>query len=284
MNKRAALSSRQTEKSISDRLGIGSFESPQSDSYSQQNIRAEFFRIVDILEPDLAITLYKKAYFQYILLAWRRFPEAVPPAVSALLKDRSFLLELERVVKDFSASPYNSETSLVHPAFVELLATPFRQDQQLVINHLREVLMLELLRPFEDGTHSFEMASRSWSWFQRIKNSTQLRKIIIEWSKYWNLDADWCRDFAVAALWEWLSDKSSRWDERYISFGSAIAEIRMYNIWTAQTAPLLALEEDVDELQAYIDKSSGATQFCFAWRGIDFQTSRWNPLVRYRDE
>jgi len=85
MNKRAAFSSRQKEESKSERLGLGSFESPQGDSYSRQNIRAEFFRVVDILEPELTITLFKKAYFQYILLAWRQFPEAVPPAVSALL-------------------------------------------------------------------------------------------------------------------------------------------------------------------------------------------------------
>jgi hypothetical protein len=286
MSKRITTGSLQKEKSKSERLGIGSYESPRGDSYSRQNLRAEFFRVVDILEPDLSITLYKKAYFQYILLVWRQFPEAVPPAVSALLKDRSFLSELERVVKDFSASPYNYETSSFHPAFVELLAAPFRKDQQMVVNHLRTVLMVELLRPFtlDDGLNSFKMASSSWSRLQRVKNSIRLRKIIVEWSKYWNIDADWCRDFAVVALWEWLSDKSSRWDEHYISFRSAIAEIRMKNIWTAHIDPVLALDGDVDDFQTFIDKTSWATQFRFAWRGIDFQTSRWNPLGRYRDE
>ncbi len=156
---------------------------------------------------------------------------------------------------------------------------PFIQNQQRVVNHLRAVLMQELLSPFEDGTHSFKESSSNWSWLQRVKKSTLLRKQIIEWSSYWNLDADWCRDFAVVALWEWLSDKSAQWDEHYISFSSAIAEMRMNNIWTAHTVPLLALDGDVDELQAFIDKTSLATQFCFAWRGINFQTLQSGALV-----
>ncbi|MDQ3648905.1 MAG: hypothetical protein M3458_01240 [Acidobacteriota bacterium] len=279
-----SVNSGQTKKSKGERLGIGSFELSETDSYSRQKVRADFFYILNLLEPDVVNTLYKKAYSQFILFAWNRFPETIPLPVSAWLKDKSFLLELERVVNDFTALPYNAETKTFHPVFLEFLAPAFSKDQELVTNHMRDVLMGELLRLSEELTGNLEYVSLNWESLQRNKFSAQIRKTFIEWSKDWNLNEDWCLDFAVAALKNWLTDRSSRWDKRSISLHAAITEIRSKNMMDAHTAPIISIDESVTRLQSLIDNSSLTPEFHFAWRDIDFRTSHWDPLSSYRNE
>ncbi|HEX8676554.1 MAG TPA: hypothetical protein VF700_05000, partial [Segetibacter sp.] len=186
MTKHPTVNSRPAKKPKSDRLGLGSFEPPRADSYSRRKVRADFFHVLDNLESGVANTLYKEAFFQFILLAWRHFPETIPPPVLSWINDESFLLELERVTKDFSAPPYNPETKSFHPAFFELLLPPFSKDQEMVINHAREILMLELLRPFEELEDSLPRTFPNWKALQYTENTAPLRKTLIKWSKDWN--------------------------------------------------------------------------------------------------
>jgi hypothetical protein len=235
------------------------------------------------LEPCVANTLYKEAFFQFILLAWSHFPEAIPTPVLSWVEDKSFLLELERVTKDFSASPYNPETKSFHPAFVELLATPFSKDQEMVINYMREVLMLELLRPFEELEFSLPRIFPNWKALQYTENTAPLRKTLTKWSKDWNCDEDWCRDYALAALCHWLSDRYSRWDESGLSLGPGVSAMLMHNLWFAYTDMPFSTGESFTKLNALIDKITGEPYFHFSWQNICFKTPRWNPIASYRD-
>lgn len=284
MTKHSVVKSRPAKKSKTDRLGLGSFEPTRADSYSRQKVRADFFHVIDTLEPDVANTLYKEAFFQFILLAWGHFPEAIPPPVLLWIEDESFLLELERVTKDFSASPYNTKTKSFHPAFVELLAIPFSKDQEMVVNHLREVLMLELLRPFEELEYSLPRIFPNWEALQYTENTAPLCENLIKWSRDWNCDEDWCRDYALAALCHWLSDRYSRWDENGLSLRPGISAMIMHNIWFAYTDMPFSTGESFMKLQSAIDKIAEEPYFHFSWRNIVFQTPRWNPVASYRDE
>jgi len=284
MTKLSAVNSNQTAKARSDRLGLGSFEPPKSDSYSRQNVRADFFRSLDMLEQGVVSTLYEKAFFQFILFAWGRFSEAVPPPVSTRLEDENFLLELERVVKDFSASPYNPETRSFHPAFIELLAPPFGRDREMVLNHQREVLMMELLHPFEKLEGDLGRAFRNSKALQRMNGAEPLYETLLKWSQDWNLDADWCRDYAVASLCVWLSDRWSRWDETLLSLRQGVSEVLSDKLWYAYVDTSLPTDESITKSKSLIDNISSAPHFHFSWREIDFQTPRWNPIMSYRDD
>jgi hypothetical protein len=284
MLKRSVTNSRQADKPRSTRLGFGSYELPSTDSYSHQKVRADFFRVLDILEPDVANTLYKKAFFQFVLLAWNEFPEAIPAPLLEWHEDENFLLELERVTKDFSALPYNPVTNSFHPVFIELLAPRFSQDQELVKNHLREVLMIEILRPFEELEDSLPRVFANWIALQNIEDSAPLCKTLIDWSQDWNLDEDWCRDYAVATLCHWLSDRGSRLGERSLSLRRGIGEVLTRTIWTAHMDTIFPVDERGADLQSLIGNISADSHFHFCWREIDFQTPRWNPIMSYRDE
>jgi hypothetical protein len=51
---------------------------------------------------------------------------------------------------------------------------------------------------------------RFWR-FLNVKETRDLRTAIHNWSKKWNLNADWCRDHALAVLREWLFHDFFKW-------------------------------------------------------------------------
>jgi len=51
---------------------------------------------------------------------------------------------------------------------------------------------------------------RFWSCL-KDKQADSLCEKILQWSKRWNLDADWCRDHALAVLRGWLLNDTLKW-------------------------------------------------------------------------
>jgi hypothetical protein len=85
-------------------------------------------------------------------------------------------------------------------------------------------------------------------------------------------------------LCHWLSDRWSRLGEWSLSLRPGVDEVITRTIWNAHKDTIVPLGKSVAELQSLIGNISAATPFHFYWRDIDFQTSRWNPLMSYRDE
>lgn len=239
VNKRADADSRQTEKAKSERLGFGSFELSTDGSYSRTKIRTEFIRAVDRLEKGVANSLYEEAFFHFVRVVWSQFPQTIPPPVLGLLEDNKFLVEFDRVLTNFSASPYNAKSKSIHPAFIELLIPAYRQDPELLINNPRGVLTRELLRPIREFMNDKPSVFSDWFSLLRIRAARPLRESIVNWSRCWNLDADWCWDYAVAALWGWLEDRylqyQVNYDEGRLSLLQATCVVQQNNIWTAVT-------------------------------------------------
>lgn len=80
---------RLTDDSKSERLGLGSFDVSTNDSYYCNKFRCAFIQTVDNLEQDVANSLYKEAFFKFVLLAWSHYPEAIPPSGVALKRKHS---------------------------------------------------------------------------------------------------------------------------------------------------------------------------------------------------
>lgn len=281
---RSTAGFRPTDDSKSERLGFGSFELSTNDSYSRKKFRTAFIRAADNLEQGLANSLYKEAFFQFVLLAWSQYPQAIPPPVLDVLEDNDFLAELERVINDFSASPYNIDSKSIHPAFIELLLPVFNRERELFINSTRGVLTRELFRPIRDiMENSTSRAFPNWATLMKIENGETLCEILIKWSHRWNLDADWCRDYAVAALWEWLNDRylqyQLNWDEGRLSLREATFAVQHDNNWTATIYLPATTGASAAMLSALMSRD-----FKFTWKGLGFQYRRWNPLASYRDE
>jgi hypothetical protein len=114
-----------------------------------------------------------------------------------------------------------------------------------------------------------------------MKDAGPLRKSIIEWSRVWSLNADWCRDFGVVALCDWLEDRylqyQLQWSERYLSFRNAIWTVHREDFWG--TYDLITVSEEHEGLQSLL-----GVKFKFSWENLSFQHIRWNPLARYKDE
>jgi len=199
----------------------------------------------------------------------------------ARIEDKDFLAELERITLDFSAALYNNESESIEPAFIELITPVFNRERELVINNQRGVLIRELLRPLRESYDKMPRKFLTWGKLQESRDAEQLRAVIIEWGQYWNLNADWCRDYAVAALCDWLTDRIvlGQWNGEGLSFRGATFAIHSEDIWTAP----FDVGSPADKLDAKL--LSNLTQgFSFTWKGLDFQTHRWNPLSSYRDK
>lgn len=273
--------------SINERLGRGSYELPTGDTFSQRKIRTHFIGILDNVEQNVAITLYKEVFFQFVRLVWSQFPQGVPPCVSPYLEDIDFLTELKRTINDFSAMPfYNAESRSIHPAFAELLGLALNKEPSLLqspffLEYPRATLLREMFRPVRELSDVVPRTFPNWAALQAIKNSELLRESLITWSQSWNLNADWFRDFAVAALCDWLEDRylqlNLRWSERYLTFKNAIWTVHREDFWG--TYDLVAINEEHGELLSLLDE-----KFKFTWKGLVFEASRWNPRAYYMDE
>src|SRR5205085_6842965 len=140
----------------------------------------------------------------------------------------------------------NAESKSIHPAFVELLIPVFKQDQEVFLNYPRGVLMREVCRPLRELSEELLRAFPSWTMLQQIKDAESLCAILIEWSQHWNIDTNWCRDYAVAALCDWLTDDWFQWqlpgDNWRLIFSGGITEVSFKDIWEAHTNLLMTAE------------------------------------------
>lgn len=238
---------------------------------------------VDRMRPEIARTLYQKTFFQFLPLALDQFPKAFPDSILKWREDPEFLTELERVVSDFSASPYNAESQSIHPAFAELLVSPFvaarkegGQSWQYFIEHMRAIIvrgLLPLFETLEELSWDVRRAFYDWAALQKIEGAGALCEALISWSRDWNLDEDWCREYALAALCDWLTTENrfQHGNESILSLRDGISIVHQRNIWDYPSKDLGI--KGFDFLKG----------FDFSWNGLNFQYHRWNYWLMHKD-
>jgi hypothetical protein len=74
-------------------------------------------------------------------------------------------------------------------------------------NRLLLNLLQSRLEPAAAEPHPVQIEFSSWCAISRKRAYKTLCATIRDWSIKWNLNADWCRDHALAALCEWLVDR-----------------------------------------------------------------------------
>lgn len=264
------------------RLGLGSFEPRNRVTYSQRKLRTLFIREAENFTSELGATLYEEAFFEFVRLAWSEFPQSIPVPVATRLEDQKLLGDLRHVAIEFSESITSAEDNKVHRAFAEVLIPAFIRDQKLVFDYPRYSLMQELLGPLRKHSKAVRRTFSDWATLKRIKAAGPLCEAVIRWSKRWNLEADWCRDYAVAALCAWLSDEwlqlrlggGERWA---LSFSRATVDRSLEDLWAAQSDAYFPTDDGRVELLSHMTED-----FRFAWNNLEFQHGRWNVFTRYR--
>lgn len=262
----------------SHNLGLGSFEISKPDSYSRHQARANFLSVVDSLEPAVALTLYEQAFFLFVLLASSQFREVVSSPIHDWFEDEGLRNELNRLLGNFYAVPFEADTKSIHPG----------------LNLKRRTLLTKLLLPFRGLEDLIATRFDGWASIRQIEHPEDaadvshnnhaklLRDAITNWSRAWNLDSDWCRDWALAAMCHWLSDRVALWDGSRIRFQPALTECRSRDTWRMTIEPILEDRDDFEKVLCLLKMISAGPEFQFIWRDIDFRTAHWNPILNQR--
>ncbi|HEY6803386.1 MAG TPA: hypothetical protein VI306_07390 [Pyrinomonadaceae bacterium] len=95
---------------------------------------------------------------------------------------------------------------------------------QLVLSHLKgklpeqklvDLACLPLMRLIgtvrQLGEPTIAASFRDWLTLLKLPRLQSLKIALLDWSEKWNLDADWCRDYAIKVLRQLLFDEPHRW-------------------------------------------------------------------------
>lgn len=247
------------EKTKGKRYGFCEYELPSKNPFSRWEAREDFFNSIDRIEPKVALSLFAKAFHSFIALAWFKFPKAIP----------------EPIRKNRSGKTNLSDEEL----YLEIMKTSIESNPEIWLNYSNQMPLTVLLSNFERfPVRKIVNAFPSWAALKKNPLASELCSKIQEWSEEWNLNEDWCRDFAVTALCVWIQDKWARWDNHHISFQGAIPIVarkhflkRVNDYWFTNNTLASKFK------QMIIDKVK-AERFEFKFRHIEFKAIQWNPF------
>ena len=212
--------------------------------------RAVFLSLLLDLLPHVAADLWSKAFSEFLYIVAHQF---------------------KRELIGEQAETANSGRQVIAYLLAEAI-DQLKTDDHLNINE--ETLMCVAFSRFQ-RIDSDQLKEDFADW--NSLNSDEivgLKTRIHEWSIHWNLDADWCRDHALAVLCEWAVDETLRW--AFLPSGTHSQLQRKgwqratsARIWHVQWSRL------VDGLRIF---NGNLNPFEFAWRGAGFDAPSWNYL------
>ncbi|GEM_PF-6445107 len=251
-----------TKKTKGRRYGLGEYELPSDDKYSMWAARADFLRTIDDIEPRVAISLFEKAFDLFVGLAWTKFPNAMPePLRKWRDKESNF-----------------SFTEALFEAIKPVLERTYPNFSQTQIR-------IELLKGFEDyKVDEIREVFPNWRTLKKEPQAKELCKVIRDWSKDWNLNEDWCHDFALTTLCVWLQDKWKRFDKSDLYLRSAVPEMLGDKLWDESIDSWILSGKRGQIFHKIIENTVKTEMFEFNFKGIEFSRLHWNPLNRKKAE
>jgi uncharacterized protein (DUF433 family) len=181
--------------------------------------RTRFLESVLQLRPQVVADLWDKAFPEFKLAVVRRFAKEIwdgTEDIVAYLDERQ-----KKYLKDPDSHYYHllhrklEEATGARPyqAFELLSERPeLKEKIDAVIQHyllaFQNGLLVKLIQSkltTEFGEDPIRTGFRFYADIARRDEDRPLAAVIQTWSETWNLNADWCRDHAVAVLREWLS-------------------------------------------------------------------------------
>jgi hypothetical protein len=146
---------------------------------------------------------------------------------SLYLTRRAFFLEIERhrpqVGEDLYDYSFNPFVALIHQLFKRGLLDQSRQDgdanesQRFNYDLLKHISLApgkldDSLRTIaaQNVLDVMPVFFRDWTALQQFDEALLLRQSLNSWKARWNLNDDWCLDYAVIAMHVWLIDDAQR--------------------------------------------------------------------------
>jgi hypothetical protein len=210
--------------------------------------RTQFLEFVLRLKPQVVADLWDKAFPKFKLAVIRRFAKEILDGIEDIgayfdeqqkkyLEDQDshYIHLLQRKLEQATgARPYGAfELLSERPALKEKINEVIQQYLAAIQNAI-VVKLIQSKLTTEFGEDPIEKEFRFYADIAGRDEDQTLAAVIQTWSQTWNLNADWCRDHAVAVLREWLSHR------QLSSVGFYTTEQAMQRTgWTSATHELL---------------------------------------------
>jgi hypothetical protein len=213
--------------------------------------RAVFLSLLLHVVPDVAADLWSKAFFEFLYIVADRFKHE-------LLGEQ--------------ANTVNSGGLVIAHLLAEAI-DQLKTDDDLNTNE-DTMLCLAFARFRRIDSDQLKEAFADWNSLMNSDEMVGLKTKIHEWSVRWNLDADWCRDHALAVLCEWAVDETLRW--AFLPSGT-YSQLQRKGWQRATTARIWHVQWSrvFDGLSIL---NGNLNPFEFAWRGAGFDAPAWNYL------
>ena len=210
--------------------------------------RTQFLESVLRLKPLVVADLWDKAFSKFKLAVIRRFAKEILDGIEDIgahfdqqqkkyLEDQDshYIHLLQRKLEEATgARPYGAfELLSERPALQEKINEVIQQYLAAIQNAI-VVKLIQSKLTTELGEDPIKKEFRFYADIAGRDEDHTLAAVIQTWSQTWNLNADWCRDHAVAVLREWLSHR------QLSSVGFYTTEQAMQRTgWTSATHELL---------------------------------------------
>ncbi|HEY0763697.1 MAG TPA: hypothetical protein VGD61_15095 [Pyrinomonadaceae bacterium] len=257
--------------------------------------RAQFLESVLRLKPQVVADLWGKAFPEFKLAVIRRFAKEILNGIEDI--GRYFEEQQNKFLEDLQDQDSNyfhllhrklEETTGARPygAFELLSERPdLKEKINEVIQHFligfqnaSVVKLIQSKLTIEFGGDPITQEFRFYAAIAERDEDKALAAAIQIWSETWNLNADWCRDHAVAVLREWLSH------HQLSSVGFYSTEQAMQGTgWASATHELLfASVASRVSTETAVYGMHGPKPLQFKWGSYNFERPGFNRLRESR--
>jgi hypothetical protein len=187
--------------------------------------RVLFLESVVRIRPHVVTDLWDTALPDFKWAVLRHFREQIFEGISDLeeyiaekckesfeaqdsFENARLLRKLETVALQWQSGGATDDLAESHKRVIEEHVKAFHD--RLLLDLLQSKLEPAIMEP-----HPIRMEFFGWhSIVEKLEYET-LSARLRQWSARWNLDANWCRDHALAVLREWLLDRNLKWMDPY---------------------------------------------------------------------
>ena len=253
--------------------------------------RRQFLESVLRLKPQAVADLWDNAFPKFKLAVIRRFSKEILDGIEDIgayfdeqqkkyleaLQDQDshyFHMFHRRLEEATGARPYEAFKLLSErPVLKETISEVFQHFLAAFQNGLVvKLIQSKLMKDF--GADPIEMEFRFYADIAASDEDQALADMIRTWSESWNLNADWCRDHAVAVLREWLSHRqlssvgffTTEQAMQRTGWTSATHELLYASIWSRASAGIAVYGID------------GPKPLQFNWRSYNFERPGFDRL------
>jgi hypothetical protein len=255
--------------------------------------RARFLRTILSLRPHVVADLYNSSFAEFVFAVTHTFKAdlGLPDSKHNLgVELFESLVEREIETIDEQNEPSNSFALSDSGRLKARALRPFITVQHLRGNisepFLAEFACLPLMKSIARLMQLGDsQVSKAFSSFEHSKDKPEshfLSEALTQWSKRWNLDAEWCRDHALNVLRLWLQDEPLRWRFMHSLSKSAASNGRFAELWMFSTKEI---EFDVGWSQVTLsDEVFGGNPREFVIKKLDFKEAGFNPIIQSPSE